>query len=310
MTGTPTRSAPSSAKGTHAKRRARYSLTAAQISDLAHFIHQRVYDTLRGSPIFVMHDILTGDARGRQGLFPGRRPLQYLPLAHWRPQRHRIADTSRPLSRRSSSIPGPWPGGEARGRGGESAAANPAAKPVTLTVTPPSGPAVTGTPVIFDDFDVAVRDASGRVSRLETHPRSQGREERSLCRARRVADAIHRQEYARHSGLLGDPEMKLLGICAAAAGFVAAALWGQTGLDPRKLLQPPIDTWPMYHGDYSGRRFSTLTGINSSNMQALSLAWIYRTGVGGIKATPLEINGVLYFSAPDLRLGCGRPNWP
>ncbi len=92
--------------------------------------------------------------------------------------------------------------------------------------------------------------------------------------------------------------MKLLGICAAAA-IVAAALCGQTGLDPRKLMQPPIDTWPMYHGDYSGRRFSTLTSINSSNVHSLSLAWVYRTGVGGIKATPLEINGVLYFSAPD-----------
>ena len=32
---------------------------------------------------------------------------------------------------------------------------------MTLTVTPPSGPEVTGTPVVFDDFTVAVRDAAG-----------------------------------------------------------------------------------------------------------------------------------------------------
>ncbi len=38
-------------------------------------------------------------------------------------------------------------------------------------------------------------------------------------------------------------------------------------------------TWPMYHGDYSGRRFSTLTSINSTNVQSLSLGWIYREGV-------------------------------
>ena len=55
----------------------------------------------------------------------------------------------------------------------------------------------------------------------------------------------------------------------------------------------------MYHGDYSGRRYSPLTQINSSNVKGLATAWSYRTGVGGIKATPLEINGVLYFSAPD-----------
>ena len=80
---------------------------------------------------------------------------------------------------------------------------------------------------------------------------------------------------------------------------MAAPLIGQQGLDPAKLLEKPTDTWPMYHGDYSGRRFSTLTKINSSNVKSLSMAWFYRTGVGGIKATPLEINGVLYFSAPD-----------
>jgi alcohol dehydrogenase (cytochrome c) len=81
--------------------------------------------------------------------------------------------------------------------------------------------------------------------------------------------------------------------------FLSFALSGQEGLDPAKLLQQPTDTWPMYHGDYSGRRFSPLTGITSSNVKGLTTAWTYRTGVGGIKATPLEINGVLYFAAPD-----------
>lgn len=81
--------------------------------------------------------------------------------------------------------------------------------------------------------------------------------------------------------------------------LLSGTLFGQTGLDPAKLLQQPTDTWPMYHGDYSGRRFSPLTGINSSNVKKLTTAWSYRTGVGGIKATPLEINGVLYFAAPD-----------
>ncbi len=34
---------------------------------------------------------------------------------------------------------------------------------MTLTITPPNGPAVTGVPVVFDDFDVSVRDAQGEV---------------------------------------------------------------------------------------------------------------------------------------------------
>src|SRR5579864_9533123 len=76
-------------------------------------------------------------------------------------------------------------------------------------------------------------------------------------------------------------------------------------LTPAKLLQSPKDMWPMYNGDYSGRRFSNLTRINDSNISSLSLAWVYRANVGGggfggaIKATPLLIDGVLYFTLPD-----------
>ena len=38
---------------------------------------------------------------------------------------------------------------------------------------------------------------------------------------------------------------------------ISACLYGQ-GLDPAKLLKPATDSWPMYGGDYSGRRYSTL----------------------------------------------------
>ena len=79
------------------------------------------------------------------------------------------------------------------------------------------------------------------------------------------------------------------------------------GLNPAALLKPLSDTWPTYNGDYSGRRFSTLSQINSSNIQSLAMTWMYRTNVGAlrgfgtpqIKATPLVVNGILYFTIPD-----------
>jgi len=90
---------------------------------------------------------------------------------------------------------------------------------------------------------------------------------------------------------------------------VAALVAQAQALDPAKLLKSPTDTWPTYNGDYSGRRFSPLTKINSSNVKSMSLAWAYRAnpnqggGQGGgqveMKATPIEVNGVLYFAAPD-----------
>ncbi len=70
-------------------------------------------------------------------------------------------------------------------------------------------------------------------------------------------------------------------------------------LDPAALLKAPTDTWPTYNGDYSGRRYSTLDQINSGNISALTLAWAFQTRGAAIKSTPLEVNGILYFSVPD-----------
>jgi len=70
------------------------------------------------------------------------------------------------------------------------------------------------------------------------------------------------------------------------------------GLDPALLLKPATDTWPTYNGDYSGRRFSSLDQINLSNIGSLTLAWIFPAHLE-IKSTPLEVNGILYFTAPD-----------
>jgi acido-empty-quinoprotein group A len=71
------------------------------------------------------------------------------------------------------------------------------------------------------------------------------------------------------------------------------------GLEPAALLKPPTDTWPTYNGDYSGARFSTLDQINRGNIHSLTLAWVFQTQGATIKSTPLEVNGVLYFSVPD-----------
>jgi alcohol dehydrogenase (cytochrome c) len=81
-------------------------------------------------------------------------------------------------------------------------------------------------------------------------------------------------------------------------------VFSQSGLDPAKLLQPATDAWPSYNGDYSGRRYSSLNKIDTSNVKSLSLAWTYRIeagrGTGGrISSTPLEVGGVLYFTVPN-----------
>ncbi len=76
------------------------------------------------------------------------------------------------------------------------------------------------------------------------------------------------------------------------------------GLDPATLLKQPVDAWPTYNGDYSGRRFSPLKQIDAANVHTLSLAWATRFSAGAganptIKSTPLMVNGILYFTAPN-----------
>ena len=113
-------------------------------------------------------------------------------------------------------------------------------------------------------------------------------------------------------------------------GFAAARTIGQTpALDPTAMNKPPIDTWPTYHGDYSGRRYSTLKQITRENVKNLSLAWVYRLNtsrgnamIGGegpedappgtptIKSTPLLVNGVAVFLLAGSRVGDRRAQRP
>jgi alcohol dehydrogenase (cytochrome c) len=101
---------------------------------------------------------------------------------------------------------------------------------------------------------------------------------------------------------------------ALIAASITLSAQGTVGLDPVKLLNPGSDSWPTYNGDYSGRRYSTLTQINAANVKGLSLAWIYQsTSPSAIKATPLLINGVLYFSTQNnafaVEARTGREMW-
>jgi alcohol dehydrogenase (cytochrome c) len=72
------------------------------------------------------------------------------------------------------------------------------------------------------------------------------------------------------------------------------------GATSAMLLHPPPDSWPGYHGDYSGRRHSPLTQITPANVHQLSLAWAFQSQQrAGIKASPLTVDGIIYFTAID-----------
>ena len=101
------------------------------------------------------------------------------------------------------------------------------------------------------------------------------------------------------------------------------------GVDPASLRRPLAESWPTYSGDYTGRRFSALTQVDRKTVKNLTLAWVSRMvpgpgpagrrlpgaapivigghgpedagviGAATIKGSILQVDGVLYVTAPD-----------
>jgi alcohol dehydrogenase (cytochrome c) len=60
------------------------------------------------------------------------------------------------------------------------------------------------------------------------------------------------------------------------------------------------ESWPTYHGDFTGRRHSKLTQITPANVNQLTLAWAFQTNLTQqLKASPIVVDGVVYITAPD-----------
>ena len=70
---------------------------------------------------------------------------------------------------------------------------------------------------------------------------------------------------------------------ALSTPLLTTAVVAAQGLDSASILKPLGDSWPTYSGDYSGKRYSSLTQINQSNVKNLTLAWVSRVtaGAGG-----------------------------
>jgi mono/diheme cytochrome c family protein len=161
-------------------------LTDAQIVDLAHFLRQRVNDSLRGSPIFQVQNVLTGDPKAGQAYFAGEGKCStcHSPTGNLAGIGARLEPVD--LQQRFL-FPASGRGGRGRGRG---AAGAPPAAAVTVTVTPPGAPAITGALVQMDDFTVTLRDAAGDIRTFSRTPGMQVVKNDPLAAHRALLDSI------------------------------------------------------------------------------------------------------------------------
>jgi alcohol dehydrogenase (cytochrome c) len=77
---------------------------------------------------------------------------------------------------------------------------------------------------------------------------------------------------------------------------------------------PPNANWLSYHGDYSGRRYTGLTQINTSNVAQLRAQWVFHsTNSNNLEATPVVVNGVMIMTSANdafaLDASTGREIW-
>ncbi len=72
--------------------------------------------------------------------------------------------------------------------------------------------------------------------------------------------------------------------------------------------------WPTYHGDPSGNRYSTLSQIDTSNVQRLAPKWVFNVPNGArMEGTPIVAGGLMYITIANecwaLDAGTGREIW-
>ena len=145
------------------------SFTDDEMVSLAQFLRQRVNDTMRGSPIFTVGDILVGNAKAGETYFQGAGGCA---TCHNATTRSLAGISSRlaPVDLQQRML-FPFPGG-GRGGGRGAPAGPPAPNPnaVTVTLTPASGAAMSGVLVEESDFYVTFRDADGQVRVVRRSP--------------------------------------------------------------------------------------------------------------------------------------------
>ncbi len=80
------------------------------------------------------------------------------------------------------------------------------------------------------------------------------------------------------------------------------------------------DTWQVYGGNYENNHYSSLTQIDTSNVQHLKIAWLYHAGDtdtanhSQIQCNPIVVDGLLYGTSPMMKLfaldaASGKQQW-
>ena len=150
------------------------SFTDAEVADLANFLRQRVNDTMRGSAIFTVGDIVIGDAKAGEAFFKG---IGGCATCHTAAERTLAGIATRipaPVDLQQRMLfPGTGRARGGRGRGGAPPAGGAAAadrNAITVSIASGSGAPLSGVLVEESDFYVTLREADGTIRTVRRAP--------------------------------------------------------------------------------------------------------------------------------------------
>jgi mono/diheme cytochrome c family protein len=134
------------------------SFSDEQVVDLAHFIHQRIFETLRSSPTFDVQDILTGDPEAGRAFFSEAGKCT---------QCHDAEDDLAGIGSRLAPVALQQRFLFPAARGRRSFSGPPSGAKTMVVVTLPSGQSISGELERIDNFYVSLRDGEGAYSTIK-----------------------------------------------------------------------------------------------------------------------------------------------
>jgi PQQ-dependent dehydrogenase (methanol/ethanol family) len=197
--------------------------------------------------------------------------------------------------------PGATPAGGGRGgRGGRGAP--PAYRAVTVKLR--NAQSVRGIAKNESNFDVQLLTVDGKLQIISKSDIAEIVREKSLMPKTEATPAEMRDLLAYLGGLRSDAGQPML-----ATGTMGA------GVSFADIADPKPGTWPSYHGNLSGNRYSPLSQIDTGNVARLAPKWMFTVpgNARALQVTPVVAEGVMYVTnaneAYALDARSGRQIW-
>jgi alcohol dehydrogenase (cytochrome c) len=109
----------------------------------------------------------------------------------------------------------------------------------------------------------------------------------------------------------------LLLACTVADAETGSSPEATAGINVRQedlLVKPPAANWISYNGDYTGRRYSSLSEIKPANVAELRAQWVFHAkNTDRLEVTPIVVDGTMFITAANDALALdartGRVVW-